>query len=148
MQSLHRPDVGMHHLHGRDATGVAGGHSMQILHRLPRCWLRRPAEIREVQNQPIGTAVGAGPVRWRCPVTTRDALQQAMASDSVDDAMGVLIEQEVWLADVDTMTQAIHSVYCGLMADHEQPNEKDREQAKQLIAAIGQSLGTEAAATG
>jgi len=81
-------------------------------------------------------------------MTTRDALQQAMASDSVDDAMGVLIEQEVWLADVDTMTQAIHSVYCGLMADHEQPNEKDREQAKQLIAAIGQSLGTEAAATG
>ena len=81
-------------------------------------------------------------------MTTRDALQQAMASDSVDDAMGVLIEQEVWLADVDTMTQAIHSVYCGLMADHEQPNENDREQAKQLIAAIGQSLATEAAATG
>jgi hypothetical protein len=71
-------------------------------------------------------------------MSTRDALQQAMTSDSVDDAMGVLIEQEVWLADVDTMTQAIHSVYCGLMADHEQPNEKDREQAKQLIAAIGQ----------
>jgi len=80
-------------------------------------------------------------------MTTRDVLQQAMASDSVDDAMGVLIEQEVWLADVDTMTQAIHSVYCGIMADHEQPNEKDREQAKQLIAAIGRSMGTETAAT-
>jgi hypothetical protein len=79
-------------------------------------------------------------------MSTRDALQQAMTSDSVDDAMGVLIEQEVWLADVDTMTQAIHSVYCGLMADHEQPNEKDREQAKQLIAAIGQSIGTGATA--
>jgi len=80
-------------------------------------------------------------------VTTRDALQAAMAHESVDDAMGELIEREVWLADVDTMTQAIHSVYCGMMADHEQPNEKDREQAKQLIAAIGQSLGTGAAAT-
>ena len=80
-------------------------------------------------------------------MTTREALQEAMGRDSVDDAMGVLIEREVWLADVDTMTQAIHSVYCGLMADHEQPNEKDREQAKQLIAAIGQSIGTGAAAT-
>jgi hypothetical protein len=80
-------------------------------------------------------------------MTTREALQDAMGRESVDDAMGVLIEREVWLADVDTMTQAIHSVYCGMMADHEQPNEKDREQAKQLIAAIGQSLGTGAAAT-
>jgi hypothetical protein len=65
----------------------------------------------------------------------------------VDDAMGELIEREVWLADVDTLTQAIHSVYCGIMADHQQPDEKDREQAKQLIAAIGQSIGTGAAAT-
>ena len=80
-------------------------------------------------------------------MTTRDALQAAMAHESVDDAMGELIEREVWLADVDTMTQAIHSVYCGMMADHEQPDEKDREQAKQLIAAIGQSIGTGAAAT-
>ena len=79
-------------------------------------------------------------------MTTRDALQEAMARDSVDDAMGVLIEQEVWMADVDTLTQAIHSVYCGIMADHEQPSEKDREQAKQLIAAIGQSIGTGATA--
>ena len=80
-------------------------------------------------------------------MTTRDALQAAMAHGSVDDAMGELIEREVWLADVDTLTQAIHSVYCGIMADHEQPDEKDREQAKQLIAAIGQSIGTGAAAT-
>ena len=80
-------------------------------------------------------------------MTTREALQEAMGRDSVDDAMGVLIEREVWLADVDTMTQAIHSVYCGMMADHEQPNEKDREQARQLIAAIGQSIGSGAGAT-
>jgi len=79
-------------------------------------------------------------------VTTRDALQAAMAHESVDDAMGELIEREVWLADVDTMTQAIHSVYCGMMADHDGPNDKDREQARQLIAAIGQSIGTGAAA--
>ena len=80
-------------------------------------------------------------------MTTRDALQEAISRDSVDDAMGVLIEREVWMADADTLTQAIHSVYCGIMADHDQPNDKDREQAKQLIAAIGRSIGTEAAAT-
>jgi hypothetical protein len=69
-----------------------------------------------------------------------------MRSDTVDDAMGVLIEREVWLTDADTLSQAIHSVYCGMMADHDGPNDKDREQARQLIAAIGQSIGTGAAA--
>jgi len=48
------------------------------------------------------------------------------------------------------MTQAIHSVYCGIMADHEQPSEKDRDQARQLIAAVGQIVGsgTKAGAAG
>jgi hypothetical protein len=73
-------------------------------------------------------------------MTTRDALDDAMHRDNVEDAMGALLERGVWMADVDTMTQAIHKVYCGIMADHDQPNEKDREQAKQLIAAIGQSI--------
>ena len=80
-------------------------------------------------------------------MTTRDALEEAMQRDNVDGAMGVLLERGVWMADVDTMTQAIHKVYCGIMADHEQPNEKDREQARQLIAAIGQSIGSAAGAT-
>ena len=34
------------------------------------------------------------------------------------------------------MTQAIHDVYCGITADHEHPNEKDREQARAMIAAL------------
>jgi hypothetical protein len=80
-------------------------------------------------------------------VTTRDALDEAIHRDTVDDAMSVLIEREVWMADADTLTQAIHSVYCGMMADHEQPNDKDREQARQLIAAIGRSIGTGATAS-
>jgi hypothetical protein len=37
---------------------------------------------------------------------------------------------------VDTMSQAIHDVYCGIMADHEHPNEKDRQQAQQMIDAL------------
>ena len=69
-------------------------------------------------------------------MTTRDALQEAISRDSVDDAMGVLIEREVWMADADTLTQAIHSVYCGIMADHEHPNEKDREQAQAMVEAL------------
>ena len=78
-------------------------------------------------------------------MTTRDALDAAMQRENVDDAMSVLLEREVWLADVDSMTQAIHQVYCGIMADHEQPNEKDREQARQLIAAIGHRSGPDRA---
>jgi hypothetical protein len=27
-------------------------------------------------------------------------------------------------------------VYCGIMADHEHPNEKDRNQAEAMVAAI------------
>jgi hypothetical protein len=32
------------------------------------------------------------------------------------------------------------------MADHAQPNEKDRDQARQMIAAIGQHIGAGAGA--
>lgn len=74
-------------------------------------------------------------------MTTRDALADAMHEENVDAAMRSLIEREVWMADVDTMTQAIHSVYCGIMADHDQPNDKDRDQARQLIAAVGRIAG-------
>ena len=39
-------------------------------------------------------------------------------------------------SSVGTMSQAIHDVYCGIMADHTHPNEKDQEQARAMIAAI------------
>jgi crotonobetainyl-CoA:carnitine CoA-transferase CaiB-like acyl-CoA transferase len=80
-------------------------------------------------------------------MTMRQAFDDAMQRETPDEAMRALRDGGVWMADVDTMTQAIHQVYCGIMADHEQPNEKDRDQARQLIAAIGQSIGTGAAAT-
>jgi hypothetical protein len=75
-------------------------------------------------------------------MTTREALDEAIHTETVDSAMSVLIERGVWMADADTMSQAIHEVYCGMMADHDQPNDKDREQARQLIAAIGRSVGS------
>ena len=80
-------------------------------------------------------------------MTTRDALDAAMQRENVDDAISELIGREVWLTDADSLSQAIHQVYCGIMADHDQPNEKDREQARQLIAAIGQSIGSGTATT-
>ncbi|HEY6569551.1 MAG TPA: hypothetical protein VIZ22_04635 [Candidatus Limnocylindrales bacterium] len=79
--------------------------------------------------------------------TTRDALGDAMQQENVDDAISSLIARGVWMADADTMSEAIHKVYCGIMADHDHPNDKDREQARQLIAAIGQSIGTGATAS-
>jgi hypothetical protein len=79
-------------------------------------------------------------------MTVRDALDEAMRHNTTDGAMNALIERGVWMADEDTMTAAIHNVYCGIMADHKQPNDKDREQARQLIAAIGQSIGAGAGA--
>jgi hypothetical protein len=69
-----------------------------------------------------------------------------MRHETPDKVMNSLIQQGVWMADEDTMTAAIHNVYCGIMADHEHPNEKDRDQARQLIAAIGQHMGSGAAA--
>jgi hypothetical protein len=40
------------------------------------------------------------------------------------------------LLSEDTMSQAVHDVYCGIMADHTHPSEKDQEQARALIAAL------------
>ena len=72
-------------------------------------------------------------------MTMREALDHAMHRDDPDAAMGELQQRGVALADEDTMTQAIHDVYCGIMADHQHPNAKDREQAQKLIAALRQT---------
>ncbi len=81
-------------------------------------------------------------------MTIHDALDEAMHRETADGAMSALIERGVWMADVDTMTQAVHNVYCGIMADHEHPNDKDRDQARQLIAAVGKAIGSGGGATG
>jgi hypothetical protein len=74
----------------------------------------------------------------------RQALDVAMHRETADGAISSLHEHGVAIADVDTMSKAIHDVYCGIMADHDHPNEKDREQARQLVAAIGQAIGSAA----
>ncbi len=68
--------------------------------------------------------------------TMRAALDQAMHNAGGGDTVKQLADSGLAVSDVDTMTQAIHDVYCGITADHEHPNEKDREQARAMIAAL------------
>ena len=68
--------------------------------------------------------------------TMREALDKAMRRGGTDGAMAALQEDGVAMADIDTMSQAIHDVYCGIIADHQHPNDKDRAQAQQLIDAL------------
>lgn len=70
-------------------------------------------------------------------MTMHEALDRAMRRDSTDDALAALRDGGIAMANEDSMSQAIHDVYCGIVADHQHPNEKDREQARQLIAALG-----------
>jgi hypothetical protein len=68
--------------------------------------------------------------------TMRQALARAMHMADPDTAMSALNEDGFAIANQDTMSQAIHDVYCGITADHEHPNAKDREQANQVLAVL------------
>ena len=69
-------------------------------------------------------------------MTMHEALDRAMRRDSTDDAMAALREGGIAMANEDSMSQAIHDVYCGIMADHHEPNDKDRAQAQAMIDAL------------
>jgi hypothetical protein len=71
-------------------------------------------------------------------MTMRDALERAMGREPDGDTMRRFQEGGLAVLDEDTMSKAIHDVYCGIMADHEHPNDKDHDQARALIAAIRQ----------
>ena len=68
--------------------------------------------------------------------TMRDALESAMHHANPEDAMNALTAQGYAVASQDTMSQAIHDVYCGIMADHHEPNDKDRAQAQAMVDAL------------
>jgi hypothetical protein len=68
--------------------------------------------------------------------TMHEALEQAMGHHLEPATMERIRAGGLAIAHEDTMSQAIHDVYCGIMADHEHPNEKDRNQAEQMISAI------------
>ena len=79
-------------------------------------------------------------------MSVQTAFEEAMHHETPTGVMNALIQQGVWMADEDTMTAAIHNVYCGIMADHDHPNEKDHEQARALMAALQQHATTGAEA--
>ncbi len=74
-------------------------------------------------------------------MSTRESLIQAMGLSNDSDTVRRMTETGVALADVDTMSQAIHDVYCGIIADHDHPNEKDRQQAQDMINALQKVTG-------
>jgi hypothetical protein len=69
-------------------------------------------------------------------VTMREALERAMGRQPDAETMQRLQAGGLAVLNEDTMSKAVHDVYCGIMADHAHPNEKDREQARALIAAL------------
>jgi hypothetical protein len=73
-------------------------------------------------------------------MTMNNAGGQGTQGESVQEEISDRLEHEAWRSNEDLMSQAVHNVYCGIMADHDGPNDKDREQARQLIAAIGQQI--------
>lgn len=69
-------------------------------------------------------------------MSTRETLLEAMHLSPDSETARWMLERGIALADEETMSQAIHDVYCGVTADHAYPNQKDREQAIAMIAAI------------
>jgi hypothetical protein len=75
-------------------------------------------------------------------MTMRDALEQALHLPQ-GETVRRLQENGLALTNVDTMAQAIHDVYCGIMADHEHPNDKDRDQALAMMEALQKQASTQ-----
>ena len=69
-------------------------------------------------------------------MTTRDALLEAMRLPADSDTARWMQERGIALADEETLSQALHAVYCGTAADHAHPTEKDHAQALLIIAAL------------
>jgi hypothetical protein len=75
--------------------------------------------------------------------TMHQALVEALHLPADSDSLGRLHSSGFAIADEDTMSRAIHDVYCGIMADHDHPNEKDRAQARAMIEAIQKHAGSQ-----
>jgi hypothetical protein len=68
--------------------------------------------------------------------TMHDALMGAMHLSSEAEIARHMSRHGYPIASVDTMSQAIHDVYCGIMADHSEPSEKDRGQAQLMLESL------------
>jgi hypothetical protein len=79
-------------------------------------------------------------------MSMRESLLQAMHMPADADSARWMLERGVAVADEDTMSKAIHDVYCGITADHDHPSEKDHQQAQMLIAALQKHATSDAPA--
>jgi len=69
-------------------------------------------------------------------MTMREALEQAMGHTVDDSTLDQLHQAGMAVMSEDSVSQAVHDVYCGVMADHDHPNAKDHDQARALMAAM------------
>ena len=79
-------------------------------------------------------------------MSVRESLVQAMHLPPDSDTIKWLHEGGLAVANVDTMSQAIHDVYCGATADHNHPSVKDRAQAHQMLEALHTAASADAPA--
>ena len=73
-------------------------------------------------------------------MSTLENLLEAMHLPGDSELAHWMLDRGVALADEETMSQAIHEVYCGIAADHPTPNEKDHAQALAMIAALQKQM--------
>jgi hypothetical protein len=69
-------------------------------------------------------------------MSNQESLLDAMRLSTDSDTARWMLERGVALADEETLSQAVHDVYCGIAADHDEPNDKDHHQALAMIAAL------------
>jgi hypothetical protein len=69
-------------------------------------------------------------------MSNQESLLDAMRLSTDTDTARWMLERGVALADEETLSQAVHDVYCGIAADHDEPNDKDHHQALAMIAAL------------
>jgi len=69
-------------------------------------------------------------------MSTLESLLDAMRLSADSDVGQWMLDRGIAIADEETMSQAIHDVYCGIAADHPVPNAKDHAQALAMIAAL------------
>ncbi len=75
-------------------------------------------------------------------MSTLESLLEAMQLSADSDVANWMADRGVALADEETMSQAIHDVYCGIAADHPEPNVKDHAQALAMIAALQKQVAS------
>ena len=75
-------------------------------------------------------------------MSTLESLLLAMRTTPDDELGAWMLARGVALADEETLSQALHDVYCGIAADHPTPNAKDHAQALAIIGALRKQMET------